>query len=71
MAYSGLADQALDTDDFEYLRDAIAVAQNFLLLFFDNSELPSRSVAKIALDTDRFVFQPRAAKTRRAPGALT
>ena len=47
VAYGGLAAQALDTDDFEYLRDAAAGAQNLSLLFSDARELPGRPVAEI------------------------
>ena len=47
VAYGGLAAQALDTDDFEYLRDAAAGAQDLSLLFSDARELPGRPVAEI------------------------
>ena len=47
VAYGGLAAQALDTDDFEYLRDAAAGAQDLSLLFSDARELSGRPVAEI------------------------
>ena len=51
VAYGGLASQALDTDDFEYLRDANAANQDLSLLFSTDRELPGRPIAKIQLPT--------------------
>ena len=47
VAYGGLATQALDTDDFEYLRDAAATSQDLSLLFSADRELPGRPIAEI------------------------
>ncbi|MBT7551649.1 MAG: tetratricopeptide repeat protein [Gemmatimonadetes bacterium] len=47
VAYGGLASQALDTDDFEYLRDANAANQDLSLLFSTDRELPGRPIAEV------------------------
>jgi hypothetical protein len=47
VAYGGLAAQALDTDDFEYLRDAAAASQDLSLLFSTDRELPGRPIAEV------------------------
>ena len=47
VAYGSLAAQALDTDDFEYLRDAAAAQQDLSLLFSTDRELPGRPIAEI------------------------
>ena len=46
VAYGGLAAQALDTDDFEYLRDA-AASQDLSLLFSTDRELPGRPISEV------------------------
>ena len=46
VAYGGLAHQSLDTDDFEYLRDANAANQDLSLLFSTDRELPGRPIAE-------------------------
>ena len=47
VAYGGLASQALDTDDFEYLRDPNAANQDLSLLFSTDRELPGHPIAEI------------------------
>jgi len=47
VAYGGLAHQSLDTDDFEYLRDANAANQDLSLLFSTDRELPGRPIAEV------------------------
>lgn len=47
VAYGSLAKQALDSDDFEYLRDAAAAGQNLSLLFSSDRELPGRPLAEV------------------------
>ena len=47
VAYGGLSSGALETDDFEYLRDANAANQDLSLLFSTDRELPGRPIAEI------------------------
>jgi tetratricopeptide (TPR) repeat protein len=47
IAYRGMSALALDTDDFEYLRDAAAASQDLALLFSTDRVLPGRPVAEI------------------------
>ena len=45
--YGGLASQAVDTDDFEYLRYAHAANQDLSLLFSTERELHGRPIAEV------------------------
>ena len=47
VAYGGLASQALDTDDFEYLCYAHAANQDLSLLFSTDRELHGRPIAEV------------------------
>ena len=47
VAYGGLANQGLDTDDFEYLRYAHAANQDLSLLFSTERELHGRPIAEV------------------------